>query len=250
MSKSIALGALSIVAFLVLWTIAHSLRLVPPYILPGLSAVLKSVVVERSLLVTHGLCTLLEAVVGFAVAFAVGVALALAFHYSETVKMLLYPLVVGLQAFPKESLAPLFLLWFGYGLTSKVVIAVLIAIFPIIVNTKRGLEQTPLNISEEIRVWTTSEWFMFKEVKVWYALPYVLSAVKISITFSFIGAVVGEFIGSDRGLGHLINVARSQMNLELLFACIIVLFLMSTAVFLLVGLVESRIMKGKFQEVT
>ncbi len=200
------------------------------------------------MLVSHGFYTLSEALLGFSLAFAIGVGLALVFNYSHVMKMLLYPYVIGLQAFPKESLAPLFLLWLGYGIPSKVVIASLIAVFPIIINTMRGLKQTPTNIAEEIRVWTNSEWFMFKEVKVWYALPYLLAAVKVSITFSFIGAVVGEFIGSDRGLGHLINVSRSQMNLELLFACIIVLFLMSIAMFLIVSWIEMRISRNRFAE--
>ncbi len=237
---------ISLITLIFFWQIITTLRIVPSYILPSFWQVIKAFFSNWATLIYHGFFTLTEAVVGFVSALTFGSLLAILFYYSRTANLFFYPYVVGLQGFPKEALAPLFILWFGYGIFSKMFTAFLIAIFPIIVNTMKGLDQSPEIVIEEFKVWQAPERFIFKEVRVWYALPFVLSAAKVSVTLSFIGAVVGEFIGADRGLGHLINLSRSQLNLDLLFACLLTLFLMSVIMFLIVNIFERLITKGKF----
>ncbi len=237
---------ISLIIIILSWEIITTSGIVPSYILPSFLQVVKAFYSNFETLVYHGFFTLSEAVVGFVFALIFGFLLAILFYYSRSANLFFYPYVVGLQGFPKEALAPLFILWFGYGIFSKMFTAFLIAIFPIIVNTMKGLDQSPEIVIEEFKVWQAPESFIFKEVRVWYALPFVLSAAKVSVTLSFIGAVVGEFIGADRGLGHLINLSRSQLNLDLLFACLLTLFLMSVIMFLMVNIVERLITKGKF----
>jgi len=237
---------ISLIVIIFFWQIITIFKIVPSYILPSFWQVINAFFFNWEILVYNGFFTLLEAVVGFVCALTFGFLLSILFYYSRTANLFFYPYIVGLQGFPKEALAPLFILWFGYGISSKMFTAFLIAIFPIIVNTMKGLDQSPKIVIEELKVWQAPEKFIFKEVRVWYALPFVLSAAKVSVTLSFIGAVVGEFIGADRGLGNLINVSRSQLNLELLFACLLTLFLMSVIMFLIVNIFERLITKGKF----
>lgn len=237
---------ISLVVIILFWQILTTFQIVPSYILPSFWDVIKGFFFYWKTLVYHGFFTLIEAVVGFGLALTFGFLLAILFYYSRTANLLFYPYVVGLQGFPKEALAPLFILWFGYGMFSKIFTAFLIAIFPIIVNTIKGLDQSPEIVIDELKVWQAPEFFIFQEVRLWYALPFVLSAAKVSVTLSFIGAVVGEFLGADRGLGYLINLSRSQLNLDLLFACLLTLFLMSVIMFLMINICEKIIAKGKF----
>lgn len=241
--KSMVLFLVSFIILVTSWAILYSTTIFPTYILPNPFSVFASLFNYRIILFYNGLYTYIESMLSFMLAVVIGCLFAVVFHYKVYIKIIFYPYIIGLQAFPKESLAPLFLIWFGYGILSKIVIGFLIAVFPIVVGFLKGLEETPVDFIEEIRVWGPSEWFLFKKIRVWAAIPHLISACKVSITLSFIGAVVGEFIGSNKGLGYLINLSQSQMNLNLLFAALVVLFMISLGMFIVLSIIERYINK-------
>jgi NitT/TauT family transport system permease protein len=162
---------------------------------------------------------------------------------SRLIERMLYPLVISSQTFPKEALAPIFVIWFGFGLLPKVIIAGLISFFPVVVNTTRGLLSVDPLILDLMRSLSANHRQIFTKVRLPNAIPYLFAALKMCITLSVIGAVVGEFVGASAGLGHLIRLANSELATDLMFAALIALGLMGTTLFLLVDGLEKTALK-------
>jgi NitT/TauT family transport system permease protein len=156
---------------------------------------------------------------------------------------MLSPLVISSQTFPKEALAPVFLIWFGFGIFPKVIIAGLISFFPVVVNTTRGLLSVDPLILDLMRSLSAPPRQVFLKVRFPNAVPYIFAALKMCVTLSVIGAVVGEFVGASAGLGHLITIANSEMSTDLMFAALIVLGTMGTSLYLIVELIERAALK-------
>jgi NitT/TauT family transport system permease protein len=194
---------------------------VPPVILPRPGLVLDSTVANWRLIVSEGWITLLESLYGFVLAFALGVPLAVAIAGSRTLNLMFYPLLIATQSLPKVALAPLILVWLGTGMESKLAIAWLVAFFPIVVDTATGLRNTPAEFLDLATAVRASPFQTFWKIRFPAALPFVISGSKVAITLAVIGAVIGEFIGSNEGLGNLLLVANSQINIPLAFACLI-----------------------------
>jgi NitT/TauT family transport system permease protein len=171
--------------------------------------------------VSEGWITLLESLYGFVLAFALGVPLAVAIAGSRTLNLMFYPLLIATQSLPKVALAPLILVWLGTGMESKLAIAWLVAFFPIVVDTATGLRNTPAEFLDLATAVRASPFQAFWKIRFPAALPFVISGSKVAITLAVIGAVIGEFIGSNEGLGNLLLVANSQINIPLAFACLI-----------------------------
>ena len=162
--------------------------------------------------------------------------------YSRWISQFVYPFLIVAQVLPKIAFAPLFLIWFGFGLAPKLVIAALIAFFPIVVNTARGLESVEPELIQYMRSLGASWKDIFFKISLPWAMPYILSSFKISITLAVVGVVVGEFVASDTGLGYLIEYANIELNTPLMFAGIIVLSVLGVLYFLLIVLLESLLM--------
>jgi len=194
---------------------------VPPVILPRPGLVLDSTIVNWPLIVSEGWITLLESLYGFVLAFLLGVPLAVAIAGSRTLNLMFYPLLIATQSLPKVALAPLILVWLGTGMESKLAIAWLVAFFPIVVDTATGLRNTPAEFLDLATAVRASPFQTFWKIRFPAALPFVISGSKVAITLAVIGAVIGEFIGSNEGLGNLLLVANSQINIPLAFACLI-----------------------------
>ena len=194
---------------------------VPPVILPRPGLVLDSTIANWRLIVSEGWITLLESLYGFVLAFALGVPLAVAIAGSRTLNLMFYPLLIATQSLPKVALAPLILVWLGTGMESKLAIAWLVAFFPIVVDTATGLRNTPAEFLDLATAVRASPFQAFWKIRFPAALPFVISGSKVAITLAVIGAVIGEFIGSNEGLGNLLLVANSQINIPLAFACLI-----------------------------
>jgi len=194
---------------------------VPPVILPRPGLVLDSTVANWRLIVSEGWITLLESLYGFLLAFLLGVPLAVAIAGSRTLNLMFYPLLIATQSLPKVALAPLILVWLGIGMESKLAIAWLVAFFPIVVDTATGLRNTPAEFLDLATAVRASPFQAFWKIRFPAALPFVISGSKVAITLAVIGAVIGEFIGSNEGLGNLLLVANSQINIPLAFACLI-----------------------------
>ncbi|HAM55031.1 MAG TPA: ABC transporter permease [Candidatus Rokubacteria bacterium] len=223
---------------LVVWEIAWRIFNVPRFVVPLPSGILAETWAWRGYLLTHSWVTLYETLAGFALSIAVGTPLAVMLVYSPVLRSALYPLLVVTQAVPKVAIAPVLLLLLGAGEVSKVVIAFLVAFFPIVVNTATGLAATPPELLDLSRSYRASRLKTFIKVRFPMALPFFFSGLKVAVTLSVIGAVVGEFVGSDKGLGYVIVSATSYWKSNLAFAAMLLLSVMAVGLFGLVELVE------------
>ena len=238
-----ALAAIFILFLIGVWeALVRSLD-VADYILPLPSQILDRLVVSHETLLRHAVVTFQEAVLGFFLGAFAGMSCAAAMARSRTIERMLYPLVVSSQTFPKEALAPIFVVWFGFGMLPKVIIAALISFFPVVINTTRGLLSVDPLILDLMRSFSAKPRQIFFKVQLPNAVPYLFASLKICITLSVIGAVVGEFVGASAGLGHLIRLANSELATDLTFATLIVLGVMGTALFLLVEGLEKGLLR-------
>jgi NitT/TauT family transport system permease protein len=211
---------------------------VPPVILPLPGQVLDSTIANWRLIASEGWITLLESLYGFVLAFLLGVPLAVAIAGSRTLNLMFYPLLIATQSLPKVALAPLILVWLGTGMESKLAIAWLVAFFPIVVDTATGLRNTPAEFLDLATAVRANRFQTFWKIRFPAALPFVISGSKVAITLAVIGAVIGEFIGSNEGLGNLLLVANSQINIPLAFACLIGLAVIGIGLYGAVAAVE------------
>ena len=233
-----SLPVLGVVLLILAWHVYVVAFNVPPAVLPKPGLVLDSMIANWRAIVQEGRVTLLESLYGFLLAFALGIPLAVAISSSRTLNLMFYPLLIATQSVPKVALSPLILVWLGTGLESKLAIAWLVAFFPIVVDTATGLRNTPaeyLDLATSVRA---NAFQTFWKIRFPAALPFVISGSKVAITLAVIGAVIGEFIGSNDGLGNLLLVANSQINIPLAFACLFGLALIGIGLYAAVVLVE------------
>ncbi|RYF68701.1 MAG: ABC transporter permease, partial [Comamonadaceae bacterium] len=195
-----------LVAVLAVWHIAVTALKVSHLIFPGPAAVAQSVyqLFASGEVWPHLGVTLHEILLGFAVGALAGFVLGALIGQSALLEAVLYPYVVAFQTVPKVAVAPLFVLWFGFGVTSKVVITATIVFFPVLANTIVGLRSAPRDQIDLMRAFTASQWHVFRMVRLPHALPYVFAGLDIGIVLAVIGAIVGEFVGAQAGLGYLI----------------------------------------------
>ena len=230
--------AATLLGVLVLWEGATHALHVPRFVMPPPSAILAAGWEWRYHFIAHTWVTLYETLGGFALSILVGVPLAVLIVYSPALKSALYPLIVLTQSVPKIAIAPVLLLVIGHGEIPKVIVAFLVAFFPFVVDTATGLAATPPELLDLSRAYRASAFKTFLKVRLPMALPFFFAGAKVAITLSVIGAVVGEFVGSDRGLGYVILSATSYWKTELAFSSMILLSLMAIMLFGAVALVE------------
>ncbi|MFQ5914179.1 MAG: ABC transporter permease [Nitrospinota bacterium] len=243
-----AAPALLLLAFLILWQAAVAVFHLPHYILPSPLRVFQTIGQAWDVLLLHTTRTIVEVLAGFAAALAAGLGLAVLITYSAVLKRALYPLVIASQTVPVIAIAPLLIVWFGYDMMPKVVMTALIAFFPVVVNTVDGLETTDADLLDLMRLLRANWWQTFRKVRFPGALPFIFSGMKIAAAVSVIGAVIGEWVGADRGLGFLMIRANAQLRTDLIFASIVILSAMGVVLFLAVSALERISMpweKGK-----
>jgi NitT/TauT family transport system permease protein len=230
--------AATLIAALVAWEAVSRALHVPRFIMPAPSAILAEGWEWRYRFIGHSWVTLYETLGGFALSIAVGVPLAVLIVYSPLMKSALYPLIVLAQSVPKIAIAPVLLLILGYGEIPKIVVAFLVAFFPVVVDTATGLAATPPELLDLSRSYRASAFKTFLKVRLPMALPFFFAGAKVAITLSVIGAVVGEFVGSDKGLGYVILSATSYWKTELAFSAMILLSVIAILLFGAVSLAE------------
>ncbi|HET9001296.1 MAG TPA: ABC transporter permease [bacterium] len=211
---------------------------IPFYILPAPSRIATLVVTERALLAGEAAVTLLEIFLGFGIALVMGIGLALLIFASRTVERAVYPLVIASQTVPVFAIAPLLIVWLGYGMLSKVAMAALIVFFPIVVNTVDGLRAADPDIINLLLILGATPAQVLVKLRAPAALPFVFSGIRIAVATSVIGAVIGEWVGATQGLGFLMIHANAQLHIDLVFAAIAVLSLMAVGLFLAVSGIE------------
>ncbi|MFG5777838.1 ABC transporter permease [Comamonas sp. J-3] len=230
-----------VVVLAVLWQQSVNWFSIKPYLLPPLSQVIESMWSNRATLLSESWVTIKEVLGGFALAVVGGVLLGLVIYAVPLVRRTLYPLVVIFQGLPKIALAPLMVIWFGYGDTSKVLMAFLFAFFPVTVATLGGLAGTPAHLIEHFKAIGASPAMTFKKLLVPAALPSIMDGCRAAMPLAVIGAIVGEFVGSEHGLGHVILEANANARTDYLFAALFVISIMAGALYALVELAAKRV---------
>lgn len=227
-----------LLTLLAVWEIAVRLNDTPRWMMPAPSDIAQSFRDDWGMLMMHTRVTLTEVLIGFGIAVAAGLLTGIAIDSSRIIERALYPLLIASQTIPMVVLAPLFLIWFGYGLLPKVLITALVAYFPLAVNTVDGLKSTDRELLKLMVSMGAGRWQIFRLAKVPSALPLIFSGARISVAFSVIGAVFGEFVGAKAGLGYLMDRSAPQFETPRVFACIVILAVMGVSLFLVVSLVE------------
>lgn len=240
--------AVSLVALVIVaWQLYVSLFDVRDVILPPPAEVASTLVDRWSSLQDQLLVTLAEAIQGFLLAAGVGFALAIAITSSRVLRLALYPLIVTSQAVPVIAVAPLLITWFGFGPTSKVLVSALIAFFPMVVSSATGLASLDGGVVSLMRSFPASRLQIFLRARLPNALPQIFAGLKVAAVLSVVGAVVGEWVGADEGLGYLIVRANASLSVDLVFAAIVLLALMGIALFVAVSLLERLVIPWQRQ---
>jgi putative hydroxymethylpyrimidine transport system permease protein len=236
--RAVLAPTLLLVLALLVWEVWVRIDHTPRWFLPPPSAIARTIARDRDLLSHNAWITLREVLIGFAVAVVAGVVVAVAIDASRIVERALYPIVIASQAVPIVALAPLLLIWFGHGLLPKVIVTALIAFFPIAVNTVDGLRSADRETLDLLRTLGGGRWTQFRLVKLPGALPFLFSGARVGVAVAVIGAVFGELVGAEAGLGHLMTLSGANLRTDRVFASVVVLAIMAVGLFVLVGLVE------------
>ncbi|WP_210505791.1 ABC transporter permease [Naasia sp. SYSU D00057] len=232
-------------ALVVLWELAVNVLGVSSYVIAKPTEILTTIVAKWQLLLEDTWVTTAEVVLGFLISIVVGIVLALLVVRFAWVERAVYPLVVLFQVVPKVALAPIFILWFGYSMTPKLVLIVVMAFFPITINMVLGLKRVDEDLLLLMKSVGSTRNQILARIQIPTALPYLFAGLRIGITLAVIGAVVAEFSGSQAGLGHRIQFASTQLDTASMFAALIVVSVLGLVLYYLVGLLEF-VMRRRF----
>jgi NitT/TauT family transport system permease protein len=228
-----------VLAFLAVWQIGVMYTNVPAYLLPSPIEIAHTFIDEFPRLLRHGWFTTYEMLLGYLLAVAIAVPLAIAITSSQRFDQFVMPTMLFFQVVPKVAIAPLFLVWFGVGVLPKVLVAFLISFFPIVIDSAVGLRSMSSEMMDLARSMGASRIQTFTQFRLPTSLPYLFSGLKVAATLAIAGAVVGEFVGADKGLGYLLLVTNSNMETALMFSTLVGLTFIGLVFFYLVELLES-----------
>jgi putative hydroxymethylpyrimidine transport system permease protein len=249
--KRVLAPALIVIALLGLWELAAGWHLladalnIEPFLIPAPSEIAEALWKDRDLLADNAWVTLQEVLLGFLCAVAAGLLFAVVLHLSETLRRAFYPLLVASQTVPIIVVAPILVVWFGFGIGPKLAIIALICFFPITVNTLDGLRSVDPDALKMMRTLDASRWGLFRRVEAPTALPYAFSGAKIAVAVAVIGAVFGEWSGATEGLGVVMDRANAQLLVPRMFAAVVVLSAMAIALFGLLALLERKVVNWR-----
>jgi NitT/TauT family transport system permease protein len=229
------------ILLLFIWHYCVKLFEVPEAILPTPWVIVARLIELWDLLLVHSWPTIYQCIMGFALSAVFGVGLGILIALSQRFYQCVYPLIVAFQVVPKVALAPLFIVWFGLGTTSRVLLAFVIAFFPMIVNTYVGIQNTDPIMVRMARSFSASRWTIFFKIELPTALPFIFAGLKIGMTFAVIGIIVAEFVTAQRGLGYLMMFAEGNMDMPLLMAALLVLCVVGMLLYAAVALTEKLV---------
>lgn len=227
-----------LIAALILWEVGVWIFQPSPLILPAPTAIVAAFMETPGLFLRHLGFTLAMTSLGFALAVALGVALAVGIVYSPLLERTVYTLLVALNSIPKVALAPLFVIWMGTGAEPKVAIALMLAIFPVVIDTVLGLRSVDPDMLHLARVSRASPWAVLFKIRFPCALPSLFAGMKVAISFALVGAIVGEFVAGSQGLGFQILLAQGQFDTVRVFVSLMLLGIVGTILFFLVDFAE------------
>jgi NitT/TauT family transport system permease protein len=229
---------LGILLFLGTWEIGVRIFELPSYLLPPPSEIAMTMIDQMDNLLEHSWVTAYEMLLGYVLAIIVGVPLAIAITASPAFDRFITPILLFFQVTPKIALAPLFLVWFGVGVLPKVLVAFLISFFPIVIDTAIGLRSISPDMVDLARSMGATNRQIFAQFRLPTSLPYMFSGLKVAATLAVVGAVVGEFVGADKGLGYLLLVANSNLLTALMFGTIVALTAQGLILFYIIQIIE------------
>jgi NitT/TauT family transport system permease protein len=238
LESQLARPLILIAAIFVLWDVVIRIFKIPPYLIPAPWDVAKMLVAEWPRLWRESLFTGYATLGGFGLSILFGIPIAMLIAYSRLVESYVYPLLVFSQSVPKIAIAPLFVVWFGFGIFPKVISAFLLGFFPVVVATVMGFKSMETEMIDLARSMRASRLQMFLKFSLPQALPSIFSGLKVSATLAVVGAVVGEFVGSNSGIGYVLQIANGNFDLPLMFAALFVLSMMGVILFAIVDLAE------------
>ena len=224
------LPPLTFVAIVALWWGAVELFKIPAYLLPGPQSVFARLVTDAGLLWTHSKVTLTEILLGFGLTIVTAIPLGLLIALSPLSKQLVYPPIMLMQLVPKIAVAPLFLVWLGFGMESKVLLTVLLTFFPLLIASISGFQILDDRLLYLTKSMGATSWETFRYLRFPAALPVIFSGIKTSATIAATAAIVAEFVGANKGLGYVLLRGTSTMDIELVFAVLVVLTLIGVAI--------------------
>ena len=234
-------GFLLLVAF---WEVSVRIFAVPNYILPPPSEVAVSLYrgIASGILIYHFAFTAFQTLTGFLIAAVVGVLIGTLVTQFKILDLVVYPWVVSIQTLPKVAIAPLIIVWAGYGIQSKIIIVMLSALFPILVNTIVGMRSCDQGKLDLMRSLQATRWETFRKVQLPNALPFIFAGLNVSVVFAILGSIVGEFVGSRAGLGNQILEANVQFNVALIFAILVILGLFGLTLSTIMRAIQKRVL--------
>ena len=227
-----------VIAVLGLWWVATALKWVQPFIIPSPGDTWNAFADNVPYLMQHTWVTTYETVIGFVIAVVVGLFVAVVMVYSKGLEQTLYPVILFAQVIPKIAIAPLFVVWLGFGASPKILVAVLMAFFPVVISGLAGLRTVDPEILQLTSTMGAGKFKTFLKVRLPASLPELLSGLKVAATLAVTGAVVGEFVGANEGLGYVILQANGNLDTAMLFAALIIMSLMGVVLFAIIQIAE------------
>lgn len=234
--KNISFPILFIFVFLIAWEGIVRLGRLPGWLLPAPSEVTVWLIAQLPLMLVHSQQTLIEAIAGFAAALGASVLLVVLMDASPAFRQGIYPLLIMSQTIPIVSIAPLFIIWFGYGVLPKIIVVALVCFFPIVINLADGIKSVDPDMVNLLKVMGASRWQILKMVRIPAALPSFFSGLKIAGTYSIMGAVIGEWLGASKGLGVFMTRATHSYQMDAVFSAIVIITVLSLLLFALIEL--------------
>lgn len=239
--KNVYRTTVGLFVIMVIWQLADIVFQFKKFILPSPTEVYAATSKNWTWLLEESIPTLQEITIGFALSVIVGLPIAILLSSSRRLEQYINPILIISQTVPKVAIAPLFVIWFGFGMLPKIVIAFLIAFFPIVVDSTIGLKSVPQDLRDLVASTGASKWRALLSVKIPYAAPSIFGGLKLAMTFSTIGAIVGEFVGTSQGLGYIVIVANGRLDTPLVFSAVILLSIIGLLLYNLVSFLESKI---------
>lgn len=237
-------------AILALWQAVVVIGRFSPLVLPPPVKVAENLALNlaNGHLLVHLWVTLQEIVLGFALGSVLGIGIGTLIAHSRLLDRVLGPYIIASQAMPKLALAPIFVLWFGFGIAAKVVIAALIAFFPLLENTVTGLKEVDPDKVELFHALDATPWQIFVKLRLPNAMPFLFAGLRVAVILSVVGAVVGEYVGANRGLGALIIAAQGSMDTPLMFSVFVVLTVLGVALYKVMEYTERAVLRERYRE--
>ena len=234
----ISLPIIFSISLIIIWELIIKVLEIEKYIMPAPSDIIKALYENFGAMMPHIIATLFESVVGFGIAILLALILAIIMDLLPMVKKAIYPVFIISQTVPVIALAPLFIIWFGFGALPKIIVVVIVCFFPIVISISDGLEGVDKDLINHFKLMGASKLKRFFHLKLPYGIINFFSGLRIAATYSIMGAVIGEWLGGDKGLGVYMTRARSTYALDKMFAAIVVIVLMSMIMFYIIGKVE------------